>query len=412
MTSFPPGRPAGLRSRARSLAHNLVRGLSWVAACAAFAPAVAGATDINLHGTLDVVMARRGHAYDVNTLTRGDNPFDAYTLRLFADAAPSDRLHVFTQVVLRDATIPYVDGAYLDFTPVPGQDLHFQAGKVPWPIGTYAPRSYANKNPLIGAPLMYQYHTSLVWYETVPSTDVLLANSWRGQYGVDYEGYTMGRGMTLVDDSYWDVGVTMLGSMPMFEYAMGAMAGTPGWGSTSQDENTGKSLVGRVGFVPLPGLRLGASGAYGPYLVQHLEEELPAGSHVGDYHQQLAMADLELLAGHIELRSEAAYNVWETPTVGDLEVRAGYVELKYALPVGAWLAGRFDVLRFGEVADSTGARRPWDSNVNRYEAGVGFRFTRNALAKVIWQRNELETVGQVPGRVSPSLVAAQIAVGF
>jgi hypothetical protein len=31
---------------------------------------------------------------------------------------------------------------------------------------------------------------------------------------------------------------------------------------------------------------------------------------------------------------------------------------------------------------------------------------------VIWQRNELETVGQVPGRVSPSLVAAQIAVGF
>lgn len=370
------------------------------------------ASDFQFRGLLDLVAAERGAAYGLNTLIRGDSPFDAYGLRLFADVRANDRLQVFSQIVLRDAATPYVDGAYLMYTPMPARDLHVLAGKVPWPIGTFATRTYSNRNPLIGAPLMYQYHSTLVWYAIPPNADALLATSGSGQFGVDYHGYTMGCGMTLVDDSYWDVGVTLTGSTRPLEYALGLTAGTPGWGSTSQDENTGKSLLGRVGFVPLPGVRLGVSAAYGPYLIEPLNPALPAGKNVNDYHQRLGMADLELSAGHFEVHAEGARNQWETPTVGTLGVTSGYAEVKYSLSFGAFLAGRWDTMRFDEITDSTGAARPWDSNVTRVEAGVGYRLSREAVGKVVYQRTRVETEGPSPVSRTPSMFAAQLSVGF
>jgi len=372
----------------------------------------AWAAEFHIHGILDLVAAGRGPAYDLNVLTRGDSPFDPFSVRLFLDTQVSDRLAIFPQVVLRDATSPYVDGAYLKFTPTLTRDLHVLAGKIPWPIGTYAARTYSDHNPLIGAPLMYQYHTTLLWYEVVPNADALLATSGSGQYGANYFGYPESRGMPLVDDSYWDVGVTVVGSARPLEYAFGTVAGTPGWASTSQDENSGKTMLGRVGFAPWPGVRFGVSGACGPYMVQALQSSLPPGHRVDDYKQKLGMTDLELLAGHVEARGEAARNVWQTPMVGNLEVTSGYFELKYALPFGAYVAGRYDVERFGEIADSTGTRRPWDSNITRYELGVGYRFDRNAWAKLVYQRSELETEGAAEEYVGPSLVAAQLAITF
>jgi hypothetical protein len=388
------------------LAATLVVALGLPTACPA------GASELKMHGLLDVVAAPRGDAYEGNLLMRGDSPFDAYGLRVFGDEQVNDRLQVFLQVVLHDATSPYVDGAYALFTPSRARDLHVLAGKVPWAIGTYAPRTYSNKNPLIGAPLMYQYHSTLVWYEVVPSADALLATSGSGQYGVNYYGYSEGRGMTLVDDSYWDVGVTLVGSSRPVEYALGVVAGTPGWGSTSQDENSGKSVLGRLGLAPLPSLRFGVSGAYGPYMVKSLNAVLPPGKVVEDYHQKLAMADVELVAGHIEARAEGAHNVWQTPTVGDLKVLSGYLEVKYSLPIGAFVAGRWDVMDFGEIADSTGARHPWDSNLSRLETGGGYRFSRDVLAKIVYQRTHYDVSPEADEPRARSLVAAQFSVAF
>src|SRR5262245_31749056 len=219
-----------------SIRHALrvLRPLAAVAvACLLARGGVAFAGPIEVHGLLDVVAAERGDAYVLNRFARGDAAFDAFGVRLFVNAEANPRLQVFSQVVLRDATTPYVDGAYFMYTPVATRDLHVQAGKVPWPIGTYAPRTYSSKNPLIGTPLMYQYHTSLVWY-SLPTADALLSAAATGQIGVNYWGYAMGKGMSIVDDSYWDVGVTLVGAQRPLEYAVGMMAGTPGWGSTGQ----------------------------------------------------------------------------------------------------------------------------------------------------------------------------------
>jgi hypothetical protein len=381
-------------------------------ATALLAPAApARGADVRFRGLLDLVATGRGPAVEHNVLTRDDSAFDPYGLRLFADAVVSPRLQGFAQVVLRDATEPYVDGAYLVYTPLPARDLHVLAGKLPWAVGTWGPRTYSSKNPLVSSPLMYQHHTSLLFYEIVPDADALLGAAGTGSYGVNYFGYAEGLGMPMVDDSYWDVGVTVAGSERPLEYALGVTAGTPGWGSTEVDENSGKSLLGRVGLAPLPWLRVGVSGSVGPYLHAELDPGLPPGRTANDYDQRLVMADAELLFDRLELRAEGARNVWETPTVGDLEVESGYVEAKVATSFGAYAAGRFDVLRFGEIADSGGTHRPWDHDVTRIEAGVGYRFTRDVLAKVIVQHTTIERGGTAGDRVL-SLVAAQLSVGF
>lgn len=375
-----------------------------VAALALGTVAPAQATEFHVHGLLDLVATGRGQAYDLNGLSRGDSPFDPYGLRLFADVRVNPRLEIYSQFVLRDATDPYVDGAYLLFTPSPKHDLHVLAGKIPWAIGTYAPRTYSNHNPLIGAPLLYQYHSTLVWYQVKPSADAVLATSGSGQFG--------GGGMALVDDSYWDVGVTLTGSERPLEYALGITAGSPGWGNTSKDENAGRCVLGRIGLAPLPGVRFGVSGAYGPYLVAELKPLMPAGKSVTDYHQKLGMADLELLVANLEVRGEAVRNVWETPTVGNLEVTSGYVEAKYSLSFGAFLAGRWDAQRFGKIANSAGVKHPWDSDVTRIETGVGYRFSRDAVGKLVYQHTKFDLESVPEDKRGHNLVAAQLSIAF
>jgi hypothetical protein len=384
-----------------------------VAALLALAPLEARALEgpeIQWRGLLDVVLAERGESYQLNVLTRGDASFDAYGMRLFADGQAGDRLQLFGQIVLRDASGLYVEGAYATFTPDPQRDLHLLAGKIPWAIGTYAPRSYSNRNPLIGTPLMYQYHSTLVWYRIPPSADALLAAAGTGQYGVSYAFGT--RGMTLTDDSFWDVGFTVTGSQRPVEYAAGMVMGTPGWAVTSQDDNSGKSFLGRVGLAPAPGLRAGVSAAYGPYLVDALNPQLPAGKTATDYHQRLGMADLEVLAGHLEVRGEGAWNTWETPTLGDLDVLGGYAEAKYSFSFGGYVAGRFDALRFGKIKDSSGAERPWDADVTRFEAGAGYKFDHGTIAKLVYQHNELDYGRPADSYERSSLVAAQLSISF
>jgi hypothetical protein len=372
-------------------------------------PQASRASDVHVHGLLDLVAAERSDAHELNTLTRGDSPFDPYGLRVMVDSNVSERLQIYGQVVLRDgAGTPYVDGAYVLFTPFADHDTHLLAGKVPWPIGTYGPRTYSNRNPLIGTPLMYQYHTTLLWYEVAPNADVLLAAAGTGQYGVDYFGYPESRGMTVVDDSYWDVGVTVTGSEGPFESSLGITAGTPGWGSTTKDDNSGKTIMGRVGLAPTPGLRVGVSAASGPYLVEDLASQLPPGRDVDSYYQRLGMVDFEFMAGHAELRGEGAWNMWQTPMVGDLHVTTGYVELKYALPFGTFAAGRLDGMRFSDIADSTGARHSWDTNVTRWEIGAGFHVDHNVLTKLVYQSTRLEG----GNGENPALFAAQASISF
>src|SRR5262249_27941718 len=178
-------------------------------------------------------------------------------------------------------------GAYAMYTPREDTDLHVSIGKLPWPIGTWAPRTYSDKNPLIGPPLMYQYHSTLRYDDLPKTVDALVAKAGQGQTGVSYTTTSARRGMAVVYDLCWDLGIVAAGSPRPVEYAFGVTTGVPAHMNTVVDENHGKNFLGRVGFVPIPALRVGVSASYGPYVPDAIKSQLPPGAKPTDFNQEL-----------------------------------------------------------------------------------------------------------------------------
>lgn len=400
-----------LRLRFRSFVASIVAAASLLPLLAA----PASGADVRIRGLLDLVGSNRGVALESNWFNYGDSDFDAYRLRFFAEGAANDRLEVFTQFLYTDAAPARALGAYVSYAPAPERDLHLWAGKVPWIIGTFPPRAYSNKNPLVSTPLVYQSHTTLRADQIVPTVDDLLSKAGRGQYGVSYvTGSGNQKGLSVVYELCWDFGLAALGSHGPIEFAVGATNGTPGRMNSAQDENDGKNFLGRVGLAPIPALRFGVSGSIGPYVASRLNPLLPPGTTAEDYDQRLVMADAEVLFGHAELRGEAYRNFWDTPNVGTLLVQGYYAEAKYGLPWGLYAAGRWEEMDFGEVTSSTGERRPWDYPRARLEAGLGARLSRGVLLKTIYQRATYDAwvTGVGSETRSDDLYAAQLGVGF
>ncbi len=366
------------------------------------APAARAAeVDARVRGQLDLAAAPSNTAVDLNLLNAGGSPFDPWRFRLFVEGKPAEHFEVFTQVHASEATGLLVYGAYATWTPDLERDLHVQAGKIPWPIGTYGPRSYADKNFLVGAPLFASYHTTFPWADPAPDADALLAQA----------GERTGR--PIVYDFCWDFGAVVLGSAKPLEFSLGVVHGTPSGAVAGRDNNDDKSLLGRVGVMPTPGTRFGISGSAGSYLPDAFDPALPAGTSAERYDQVLVMADAEWTYDRFELRGEGMVNRWETPTLGNLTVRGGYVEGRWAFPAGWYLAGRYDVLRFDEIQGSSGPPRPWDDDVTRIEAGVGYRVDRHVVAKAVYQVTTRDSgAGGPAAERKDDLVAAQLTIGF
>lgn len=351
------------------------------------APAAAHATELRAHGLLDLVLSSGDEARYTNLQTQGDSNFDPYRVHLFLDAKVSPTLDVYLETILHEGSFSVVaDGAYAQWTPWADRDAHLEAGKVPWPIGTWAARTYSDHNPLVGMPLMYQYHTSLSWSVEPVSIDALVGAAGTGQTSLAYSS-GFGLGMPVVDDRWWDVGAVVLGSQRPFEYSLGVMQGSPGWPVTAADNTPGETVLGRFGFAPTAGVRVGTSASWGTWMPEWFSYGLPAGHSLRDYHEGLAMADLELSRGPWELRSEGFLKQWETHTTGTLHLHGGYGEARFGLGDGAWLAARYDMIRFANVTTSAGVHRPWDDGVDRFEGGFGYRVNRDVRLKAAWQHD-------------------------
>jgi hypothetical protein len=411
--------------RSRSLAAVLIAGAaarlvrgSAVLALLAVAllvapPARARAAEVNVHGLLDLVFSGKSDAGELNQLWKGDSRFDTYAARLFVDGAVTDRVQVFTQLLVSETPGVRAMGAYAMADPWEGRDIHVIAGLIPYLVGTYDPRSYSDKNPLIGIPMLYQHHTTLRWDQLPISADALLAKAGSGYRGVNFASAGPAYpGMPVIYEHWWDFGAGITGSARPFEFALGLENGTPSFPDPTRDENGGKAVLGRIGLAPTPGLRFGVSGAYGPYLESEITTALPPGRRPEDYNQVLTMADAEWSGGYLEVRGEGYRNRWQTPTVGDLRVSGFYAEAKVKLPAGFYAAGRYEIMRFGDLADSLGARRSWDTNWDRGEAGIGYRVARDVTAKAVVQWNRAKSPGPGLDYRRADIAAAQLSIRF
>ncbi|HMI32300.1 MAG TPA: hypothetical protein VK527_11240 [Candidatus Limnocylindrales bacterium] len=389
------------------LALALALGMAGRGECASIGP-------VNFQGHLDLVGASRNDQNGINNLNFGENPFHTARIRLFADAPIQEHVHVFTEFLYDDdAMFARLFGGFVRLSDPKGRDIHLEVGKIPLHLGAYPNRAYAPKNNLIGAPLMYQYHTN-VRNDQVPTRgDDIVANQglgYRSNYmtpGLAGVGYDNGWALPILYENCWDFGAVVIGTLSPLEFAVGATNGTAG-APLMSDYNDGKQVLARIGFAPTPWLRAGVSGSRGPYLMETLNEDLPPGRTADDYMQKLASADLELSYGHGVLYSEFLRNWFESPFIGDLELSAWYVEGKYTVLPGWYVAARFDRMVFDDVSLSTGGVAAWDADLWKREIGIGFKPSTRLVAKLVHQESRIN--------VSPPIVrafaAAQLSVVF
>src|SRR5690349_980249 len=190
------------------------------AAAALGAPRAAFGADVKVHGLLDLVATGRSETAELNEMWLGDSRFDAYAARVFVDGAVNDRVQVFTQLLVTEVPGVRAMGAYAMIEPWKGRDVHVLAGLIPYLVGTYEERVYSDKNPLVGIPMLYHHHTTLLWYEIPATADQLLAHAGADYRGVDYPSGGAGvPGMPVIYETWWDFGVGVTGSARPLEFA-------------------------------------------------------------------------------------------------------------------------------------------------------------------------------------------------
>jgi hypothetical protein len=350
---------------------------------------------LRFYGTASFTARGESPGVYLNYFNRGDTNWDYLRTLLTLEAQASRQIAFIGDVLFANTSSEplRIYGAYAYFHDFTSHDLAIQAGLLPLMIGTYGPRSYADKNPLIGTPLIYYYHLNLR-YDALPrSAGDLFATRGSGQTGILYPSQPPGsrswRGITFSYDSCWDFGAAAIGTEGRLEYRLGLLNGTPGTPSSGTDYNPDKSWFARLGYVPVLGLRMGMTASRGAYLKQALESQLPAGKEISDYTQTLLGYDLEISKGHWVMISEGMLSKYTTPYIEeDLDSRGGYVELQRKLAPGAHATLRVETLETGKIRDAAGGERSWDLPVRRIELGGGLWLHRDFLLKAALQLND------------------------
>ena len=141
---------------------------------------------------------------------------------------------------------------------------------------------------------------------------------------------------------------------------------------------------GRIGFLPVPALELGLSGALGKVGVAegHAVSDLAAGEPDRDY--TVLGADAVYNLDTLQLRgefiqqtvgSEAGSTIADGEVTGELDFTAWYAQAAYRLPDTKWEG----VARIGDL-DTPNA----DGNRSQWSVGVNYLFANNVIIKAAY----------------------------
>jgi hypothetical protein len=213
-------------------------------------------------------------------------------------------------------------------------------GKMTPVIGTFAPRHFSTRNPLIGMP----------------------------------DGYTL----------QYPVGAKVSGRVGIFDYRA-AMVSLPTTHIGYEPEPTPRlrpALGG--GITPIIGLRLGGSFTVGPYLNKDDAPSIPAGTTWSDYHQRVAALDASYARGYLESHIEAARGTYDVPLRGSITGFTYYGEVKYTFTPRSFLAVRAERNDYPFIRASTTAGGTYVGRLTDFvdgEFGGGYRVSPNTLIK-------------------------------
>ncbi len=349
--------------------------------------------DVRVSALMSMVGRNQDAVFQSNQTNFGITPFDAAYGRIFLDAAVSDRLSAFMQWFAHDYDGAFFYGAYVRYDHTP--DLHLEAGLIPVPVGLWPPRTYADKNPLVSVPAIYQYKTSLDGFGALQTTAASILDS-RGK--VD--------GAPILYDFCWNTGIHAYAAHGQFDFGIALLNGSLGM-PKREVVYSRPAVALHLNWIPSPYATIGGWVSGGPWMAPYFEPELPSGDKIEDYNQLTAGGVLQAAAGHAELNAEVLINRFEHPYLGNLESIGGYADIKYTFATRWWGAVRFDALSFSEPDNEGFAGEKWDYPLTRLELGIGRRLNERALMKGVAQ---ITRYADAPKSLDGEVFALQLTV--
>jgi hypothetical protein len=362
-------------------------------------------------GSIMALTYRNGQSGNSPLLVNdGDASFNSDWVLLFG-AEINESISLFAEVqTVRGLTFVNY-GLSAIYQPPKMPYLNFEVGKFLAPFGSFLGRRWASENPLIGFPLVYEYVTSLSAFDLPANSNELLgarggggAIGYHPESGESHGGLPKiqsghlpqpGSGLRIASREVYFTGAQLFGVAGQLRYYLGVANGALSNPADINNTN-GLQLHGRLGLRPLTGLEIGSSFSWGAYLDKNaVNAQLePRGDSAEDFRQTALGFDLTYSIGHVQLFSEFVWNSWESPFVEEkLNSSAFYVESKYTFFTRFFVAGRFNLIDFGNIDDPLDEdadgrlTESWEFDIHQWEVGLGFRVNRNALIKAARQIN-------------------------
>lgn len=217
------------------------------------------------------------------------------------------------------------------------------AGKMPSVVGDFASRRFSTRNPLIGEP----------------------------------DGYPL----------EYPVGLEVSGVMRGFDYRVAAVSLPVSHEDYVPDPTpTPRPALG-VGYTPIVGLRIGASGTWGPYLNDSFTPAQLGGFGWQHYDERVGAEDLEYAVGLLDVHAEAAQSSYDVPSrASAITGNTWYADAKYSLTPRVFVAARVESEDYPFIAPS--GATGWVSSTTDFhdtELGAGYRVTASTLLKASYR---------------------------
>jgi len=250
-----------------------------------------------------------------------------------------------------------------------GGILQGKFGAIPTSYGQWVNRHFSWQNPLVNAPLAYEWFmgirgdTARITPKTAPANrSTWLPIIWGPSYtsGGQFNG--------TLDRVDW-----------AFEFKNDALSSAVPFWQLWENPLDGSALTytGRLGWRPTTEWNIGASGSTGSYVVPN---SFPGWQN---YLQNNVGVDVSWAHGDLELWGEAhwsSFDIRASPLAqaGTVGVVSYFMETRWRFDAQWWLAGRWNQQLYG---DKPGSSDSWDNDVWRIDACLGWRVDRTLTVK-------------------------------
>ncbi len=368
--------------------------------CATFISSRVSA-DVQVSGLADFVYRNSKENDVTNNTFRSFSNFHTSRLRLFFDGNIAENSDLFVQILI-DGDVFQLYGAYARFSHLAGNYLNLNVGIIPNTVGSYGPRTYSDKNPLIGTPLLYNFHTAL-------DIGTLGAIGTLGELK-EAKDNRYDSGLPFIYDACWNSGAEFYGTAGKLDYSLGLLIGSVSKPMQQQFRKDMPQATTHFTYNFSPGFKAGISAFAGPYLSEAIFDVpgAPVNVNANDFLNTGIGYELYFAERYLEIYSEGFSVNWEYPGLPDLSSLAAYVEAKYKIRTHWYVAARFDLVEPGKIEVAPGVEEKWDNPLKRYEFGLGYKPMRGTIVKLVAQLNKFD----IDRTFNSELVALQISALF